>query len=56
MQFEWDETKRASNVAKHGIDFISAVELFDGRPAVTFRSTYPAKSVSSRPALFVIAS
>jgi hypothetical protein len=41
MQFEWDEAKRLSNVAKHGIDFLSAVELFDGRPAVTFHSTYP---------------
>ena len=41
MQFEWDVAKRASNIAKHGIDFLSAVEIFDGRPAVTFQSTYP---------------
>lgn len=25
--FEWDETKRATNLAKHGIDFLRAVEL-----------------------------
>jgi uncharacterized DUF497 family protein len=41
MTFEWDEAKRQSNLAKHGIDFIRARLLFDGRPTVSFRSTYP---------------
>jgi uncharacterized DUF497 family protein len=43
MQFEWDEAKRVANAAKHGIDFRTAIELFDGRPTVTFLSTYPAE-------------
>lgn len=30
MEFEWDETKRLANIAKHGFDFIDAVELFEG--------------------------
>ena len=28
MRFEWDETKRAANLAKHGIDFVDALEMF----------------------------
>jgi uncharacterized DUF497 family protein len=31
VRFEWDETKRWANVAKHGIDFIDAIRAFDGR-------------------------
>jgi uncharacterized DUF497 family protein len=31
MEFEWDPNKRAANLAKHGLDFIKGVELFDGR-------------------------
>lgn len=41
MQFEWDEVKRQTNLAKHGIDFVAAQQLFDGRPVATFRSRYP---------------
>ncbi|MCC7046798.1 MAG: BrnT family toxin [Alphaproteobacteria bacterium] len=26
---EWDSLKRESNLAKHGIDFVGVVELFD---------------------------
>ena len=26
--FEWDETKRISNLMKHGIDFLDAAEVF----------------------------
>lgn len=32
--FEWDEAKRIANFRKHGLDFIDAVHLFDGRPAL----------------------
>ena len=32
MRFEWDDAKRDLNLAKHGIAFDRAVELFDGRP------------------------
>jgi uncharacterized protein len=29
MNFEWDETKAASNLAKHDLSFASATECFD---------------------------
>jgi uncharacterized DUF497 family protein len=41
MEFEWDEAKRRSNLAKHGVDFLRARALFDGRPVVTTVSRYP---------------
>lgn len=36
--FTWDETKRRTNLAKHGIDFRDAVRIFDG-PLVTVEDT-----------------
>ncbi|MGA7381386.1 MAG: BrnT family toxin [Terriglobales bacterium] len=30
MLFEWDESKRQANLAKHGIDFRDAIRVFDG--------------------------
>lgn len=30
MQFEWDENKRKSNIAKHGFDFVDASQVFEG--------------------------
>jgi uncharacterized DUF497 family protein len=30
--FDWDELKRRSNLDKHGLDFLRAIEVFDGRP------------------------
>jgi uncharacterized DUF497 family protein len=30
MKFEWNEEKRQSNARKHGIDFVDAVEIFEG--------------------------
>ena len=41
MVFEWDEDKRQSNLAKHGVDFLRARALFDGRPVVTAASHRP---------------
>jgi uncharacterized DUF497 family protein len=38
MPFEWDETKRQRNVARHKLDLVDAEVLFDGRPVVTFPS------------------
>lgn len=35
ISFEWDEPKRRRNLAKHGIDFLSAEELFADGGAVT---------------------
>lgn len=28
--FEWDEDKRRANIAKHGVDFARAVQIFRG--------------------------
>lgn len=41
IDFEWDERKRVANLDRHGIDFLRAVELFDGRPVMTIASPYP---------------
>jgi uncharacterized protein len=30
MQFTWNESKRKSNLAKHGLDFKDAVRIFTG--------------------------
>jgi len=30
MNFEWDDTKRKSNIKNHGIDFINAPMIFTG--------------------------
>lgn len=32
--FEWDEQKWQSNLTKHGLDFLRAKLVFDGRPAI----------------------
>jgi uncharacterized protein len=39
VDYEWDNEKRDANLAKHGIDFRDAVDLFDGRPLFTYRSS-----------------
>ena len=33
MRFTWDETKRKSNISRHGFDFVDAEKVFSG---VTF--------------------
>jgi len=30
MSFEWDERKRRTNFAKHGVDFARAARMFEG--------------------------
>ncbi len=35
MRFEWDEAKRATNLAKHGVDFADAVGVFYDECALT---------------------
>ncbi len=30
MLFEWDESKRQANLAKHLVDFQDATQIFDG--------------------------
>jgi uncharacterized protein len=32
---EWDEDKRLANVLKHGVDFVDAARIFEGRVEVT---------------------
>jgi uncharacterized protein len=36
MEFEWDETKRRTNIRDHKVDFVDAAQLFDGRPTFTY--------------------
>jgi uncharacterized protein len=43
---EWDENKRESNIAKHGIDFADAAEVFADPSQYTYRS--PHKSDEAR--------
>ncbi|HUI18402.1 MAG TPA: BrnT family toxin [Alphaproteobacteria bacterium] len=38
MEFEWDETKRLANLAKHGLDLMTGAALFDGRPVYSLPS------------------
>lgn len=38
MWFSWDEAKRTSNLAKHGLDLLQARLLFDGRPVFSYES------------------
>ncbi len=37
-EFEWDDNKRRFNIAKHGIDFDDAKEVFHDPAALTFPS------------------
>jgi uncharacterized DUF497 family protein len=39
MSFEWDETKRASNMRKHGIDFADVTPIFDDPLALTLEDS-----------------
>ena len=41
--FEWDEAKRQSNLAKHGLDFVDAQAIFDGRPRLDVVAAYEAE-------------
>ena len=36
MDFEWDEAKANSNLAKHGLDFAEAATIFGDPLAITF--------------------
>ena len=41
MRFEWDDAKEEANIAKHEIDFDTAIDLFDGRTVIETQSAYP---------------
>jgi hypothetical protein len=36
MNFEWDESKAASNISKHGVSFDEATTIFGDPLAITF--------------------
>jgi uncharacterized DUF497 family protein len=36
LQFEWDETKAANNLHKHGVSFDEAATVFDDPEFITF--------------------
>lgn len=38
MEFEWDENKREANLAKHKLDLLDGVYVFDGRNFYTYPS------------------
>jgi uncharacterized protein len=44
FKFEWDDTKAASNLTKHGVSFDEAVSVFDDEMALTFSDTDHAES------------
>ena len=35
MKYQWDKTKAASNLQKHGIEFADAVSVFSDKLAIT---------------------
>ena len=41
MEFEWDQAKAASNLLKHGIDFVAATGIFDDPHHIEKNSTRP---------------
>jgi hypothetical protein len=34
LEYEWDEKKAATNLAKHGIDFLEAIAVFQDEGAI----------------------
>jgi len=50
MEFEWDENKRLENLAKHGIDFVAALLIFEDTNRKEFvddRKNYGEKRIRS---------
>jgi len=41
MRFEWDDEKNAANIAKHGIDFSTAIAIFDDQNRLEENSLKP---------------
>jgi uncharacterized DUF497 family protein len=38
VEFAWDEAKRTLNLAKHRLDLVMGMTLFDGRPTISYAS------------------
>jgi uncharacterized protein (DUF4415 family) len=46
VRFDWEEAKRKANIRKHGIDFVGAEAVFDGRQQKMSRKATSQKSQS----------
>jgi uncharacterized DUF497 family protein len=44
MEYEWDERKRKSNLAKHGLDFAHAWEVLESDEKITIEDTKHSQS------------
>ncbi len=40
MEFQWDETKRKSNLHNHGIDFVGIEKAFEGETVTIFDNRF----------------
>ena len=47
MKFEWDEKKNRTNKSKHGIDFKSAMELWNDSDRIEIQTDFPTESRSA---------
>ena len=45
MKFEWNEQKRASNLLKHKLDFVDALNFFDSPSFIEIDCRYDYKEV-----------
>ena len=41
MEFEWDERKNRRNKNKHGIDFETAMKLWDDKNRIEIQTSFP---------------
>jgi hypothetical protein len=44
MEFEWDEKKSRANKSKHGIDFNTALELWNDQDRIEIQTNFPAEN------------
>jgi uncharacterized protein len=46
MEFEWDESKNRKNKNKHGIDFETAMELWNDKNRIEIQTPFPIENRS----------
>jgi uncharacterized DUF497 family protein len=44
MKFEWDEKKSQANKSEHGIDFNTAIELWNDQDRIEILTNFPAEN------------
>jgi uncharacterized DUF497 family protein len=44
MEFEWDERKNRANKSKHGIDFNTAIKLWNDQDRIEIQTNFPAEN------------